>query len=335
MKKKLALLTAAALCLGLAGCGAAPAATSNDTTTATVPTADKADTVSVVSTIFPSYDWAKEIVGDTEGVDLTLLIDNGVDLHSYEPSVEDIAKISTADVFIYVGGESDGWVDDVLAQATNPDMVVINMMDVLADDIKEEEVVEGMEAEEEEEAEEGEEEEVEYDEHVWLSLQNSEKLVGAIQSALSKVDADNAAGYEANSNAYITELQALDAEYKTCVSSAKRDTFLFADRFPFRYLAEDYDLNYYAAFVGCSAETEASFETVAFLANKVDELQLPVILTIETSDGKLAKTVLDSTKSKDAQVLVLDSLQNTKLSDNKSYLDVMHSNLDVLKTALN
>ncbi|MBQ2467310.1 MAG: zinc ABC transporter substrate-binding protein [Lachnospiraceae bacterium] len=326
MKKKLAILTAAALCLGLAGCGAAPAATSSDTATTTVPTAGNADTVSVVSTIFPSYDWAKEIVGETEGVDLTLLIDNGVDLHSYEPSVEDIAKISTADVFIYVGGESDGWVDDVLSQATNPDMVVINMMDVLADDIKEEEIVEGMEAEEEE---------VEYDEHVWLSLNNAEKLVSAIQSALSKVDADNAAGYEANANAYITELQALDTEYKTCVSNAKRDTFLFADRFPFRYLAEDYNLNYYAAFVGCSADTEASFETVAFLANKVDELQLPVILTIETSDGKLAKTVLDSTKSKDAQLLVLDSLQNTKLSDNKSYLDVMRSNLDVLKTALN
>ncbi|MBQ2317546.1 MAG: zinc ABC transporter substrate-binding protein [Lachnospiraceae bacterium] len=333
MKKKLAILTAAALCLGLAGCGAAPAATSSDTATTTVPTAGNADKVSVVSTIFPSYDWAKEIVGETEGVDLTLLIDNGVDLHSYEPSVEDIAKISTADVFIYVGGESDGWVDDVLSQATNPDMVVINMMDVLADDIKEEEIVEGMEAEEEEE--EGEEEEVEYDEHVWLSLNNAEKLVSAIQSALSKVDADNAAGYEANANAYITELQALDTEYKTCVSNAKRDTFLFADRFPFRYLAEDYNLNYYAAFVGCSADTEASFETVAFLANKVDELQLPVILTIETSDGKLAKTVLDSTKSKDAQLLVLDSLQNTKLSDNKSYLDVMRSNLDVLKTALN
>ena len=186
MKKKLAILTAAALCLGLAGCGAAPAATSSDTATTTVPTAGNADTVSVVSTIFPSYDWAKEIVGETEGVDLTLLIDNGVDLHSYEPSVEDIAKISTADVFIYVGGESDGWVDDVLSQATNPDMVVINMMDVLADDIKEEEIVEGMEAEEEEE--EGEEEEVEYDEHVWLSLNNAEKLVSAIQSALSKVD---------------------------------------------------------------------------------------------------------------------------------------------------
>ena len=316
MKNKLALLTAAALCLGLVGCG-------------TTPTAASDDTVSVVSTIFPSYDWAKEIVGETEGVDLTLLIDNGVDLHSYEPSVEDIAKISTADVFIYVGGESDGWVDDVLAQATNPDMVVINMMDVLADDIKEEEIVEGMEEEE------GEEEEVAYDEHVWLSLNNAEKLVSAIQSALSKVDADHAAGYEANANAYITELQALDTEYQTCVSNAKRDTFLFADRFPFRYLAEDYNLNYYAAFVGCSADTEASFETVAFLANKVDELQLPVILTIETSDGKLAKTVLDSTKSKDAQLLVLDSLQSTKLSDNKSYLDVMRSNLDVLKTALN
>ncbi len=337
MKKIISVLLAATmLILSLSACGStAPStATIDDVQTAK---AAAPSGISIVTTIFPEYDWVKNILGDNPaGAEITMLLDNGVDLHSYQPSAQDILKISTCDLFIYVGGESDEWVEDALKEAVNSNMKVINLMEVLADEIKEEEIVEGMEAEEEEEeGEEGEEEEVEYDEHVWLSLQNSEKLVSAIQSALSKVDADNAAGYEANANAYITELQALDTEYQTCVSSAKRDTFLFADRFPFRYLAEDYNLNYYAAFVGCSAETEASFETVAFLANKVDELQLPVILTIETSDGKLAKTVLDSTKSKDAQVLVLDSLQNTKLSDNKSYLDVMRSNLDVLKTALN
>ncbi|MCR4999567.1 MAG: metal ABC transporter substrate-binding protein [Lachnospiraceae bacterium] len=322
MKRLLTTLLASSLCLGLVACGS---------NTATTPTKDS-DTISVVSTVFPSYDWTREIVGDTEDVELTLLLDDGVDLHSYEPSVADIATISTADVFIYVGGESDGWVEGALAEAVNKDMVVINMMEVLSDSVKEEEVVEGMQAEEEEE--EGEEE-IEYDEHVWLSLKNAKRLTAAIAEALCKVDAANAAQYEANSNAYQLKLDALDNEYASMASLAKRDTILFADRFPFRYLVDDYNLNYYAAFVGCSAETEASFETVAFLANKVDELQLPVILTIETSDQKIAQTVQSSAKTK-TEILSINSLQNTTLvEDNTSYLDIMTTNLAILKQALN
>nr|MCR5641338.1 metal ABC transporter substrate-binding protein [Lachnospiraceae bacterium] len=180
-----------------------------------------------------------------------------------------------------------------------------------------------------------EEGEVEYDEHVWLSLKSATTLVRAINDAMCQVDADNADTYKANATAYTEKLAALDAEYAACVKDAKYDTVLFGDRFPFRYLIDDYNLNYYAAFVGCSAETEASFETIAFLSEKVDELDLPAILVIETSDQKIAKTIQSNLTSAKADILVMDSIQSTKLGETSSYLDIMTQNLEVLKKALN
>lgn len=294
------------------------------------------DGISVVTTIFPEYDWVRQIVGDVEGVDITMLLDNGVDLHSYQPNAEDIMKISTCDVFIYVGGESDEWVDDALKEATNKDMVVVDLLDVLGDSVKEEEVVEGMEAEEEEGEEEGEEE-VEYDEHVWLSLKNAQTLVTAISDALSTVDSANATAYADNAAKYNDELSALDGKYEEAVKAANVNTILFGDRFPFRYLTDDYGLDYYAAFVGCSAESEASFETITFLAGKVDELGLKNVLTIENSDKKIAETIIANTNSKDANILTIDSMQATTSADVESgatYLGIMESNLSVLKEAL-
>lgn len=301
------------------------------TTSVFAAKAKKSDKLKVVTTIFPEYDWAREIIGDkASNVELTLLLGNGVDLHSYQPSIQDIAKISTADIFIYVGGESDGWVKDALKNATNKNMKVINLMETLGDKLKAEEVKEGMQAEEEED-------EVEYDEHVWLSLRFAKILSTEIANALCEKDAANAAAYKANLSAFAAKLDALDVKYAAAVKAGSKNTILFGDRFPFRYFVEDYGLDYFAAFAGCSAETEASFETVIFLSKKVDELGLNSVLKIESSDGKIARTIIQNTKSKNAKVLTMDAIQSTTLKQAKAgatYLSIMEGNLKVIEEAL-
>lgn len=301
------------------------------TTSVFAAKAKKTDKIKVVTTIFPEYDWAREIIGyKASNVELTLLLGNGVDLHSYQPSIQDIAKISTADIFIYVGGESDGWVKDALKNATNKNMKVINLMETLGDKLKAEEVKEGMQAEEEED-------EVEYDEHVWLSLRFAKILTTEIANALCEKDAANAAAYKANLSAFAAKLDALDVKYAAAVKAGSKNTILFGDRFPFRYFVEDYGLDYFAAFAGCSAETEASFETVIFLSKKVDELGLNSVLKIESSDGKIARTIIQNTKSKNAKVLTMDAIQSTTLKQAKAgttYLSIMEGNLKVIEEAL-
>ncbi len=289
----------------------------------------------IVTTIFPEYDWTMNVLGEkSDAYEVTLLVDNGTDLHSYQPTPEDILKISSCDIFVYVGGESDEWVEDALAQAVNPDLVAINLLDVLGDSAKEEEIVEGMEAEEEEEEEEG----PEYDEHVWLSLKNASLFVDAITEAVCTKDEANKDIYESNAASYKENLSSLDKQYEETVAGAKRNTLLFADRFPFRYLTEDYGLNYYAAFIGCSAETEASFSTISFLCDKTNELELPAVIVIDGSDEEIAKTIILNSASKDKNILTLDSMQSVALKDIKNgmtYLSIMEKNLEVLKEALN
>jgi len=299
------------------------------------------DKIQIVTTIFPEYDWVKNVLGDNPGnAEVTLLLDDGVDLHSYQPTVEDIVKITSADLFIYVGGESDEWVDEVLKQSENKDLLVINLMEELGDAAKEEEIIEGMECEEEEEeGEEGEEgeEEVEYDEHVWLSLKDAALFVNSIETAMETIDSKNAAVYKANADAYISKLNALDKEYEKTVSDANVKTLLFGDRFPFRYLVDDYGISYYAAFVGCSTETEASFQTVIFLAEKVDELSLKNVMTIEGTNHSIAETIIQNTTDKNQNILVMDSMQSVTskgVEDGITYLSIMESNLEVLKEAL-
>ena len=335
MKKQLGIFTAmTALTATLYGCGADTAAAAG----AEQNTETAQDRLQIVTTIYPEYDWVMNVLGDqAANADVKMLLDNGVDLHSYQPSAQDIVTISDCDVFVYVGGESDNWVKDTLAEVQNTDMVVIDLMEALGDTVKEEEIIEGMEAEEEEEEEGEEEEGPAYDEHVWLSLKNAQALCGTIADGLALADPANADAYHANADAYKAELSALDAEYQGVVDAASNKTLLFADRFPFRYMIEDYDLDYYAAFVGCSSETEASFETVMFLAGKTDELGLKNLLIIEGSDGKLADTVKNATETKDQQILTLNSLQSvssTAAKDGISYLSVMRDNLEVLKQAL-
>ncbi len=466
--------------------------------------------VKIVTTIFPEYDWVKEIAGDNvSDMELTMLLDNGVDLHNYQPTASDILKVSNCDLFIYVGGESDAWVEDALKQAVNKNMKVINLLDVLKDTVKTEEAMPGMQAEEdhnhgythfadsdvrdrslsdwagdwqsvypyleegsldevmERKAESGdktaeeykayyetgyktdvsqitiddtdnticfvkngiaskavyeykgyqiydyasgnrgvryffeavdgssdapkyvqfsdhginpgkaehfhiyagndgfdalseemdnwstyypadmnakqiaddmlEHEEKEYDEHVWLSLKNAKVLCQKIADELGEIDSKNKDVYEANVAAYISRLDSLDLQYQETVKNASQKTLLFGDKFPFRYLVDDYGLSYYAAFAGCSAESEASFETVLFLAQKVDELKLNNVMTIEKSDQKIAKTIIQNTKDKNQNILTLDSMQSTTKEDVKNgatYYSIMESNLSVLKDAL-
>ena len=341
MKKITALLLALFMLVGaLAGCGK-----QNDT--------NQTDKLSIVTTIFPEYDWVREILGEkADNAEITMLLDNGVDLHSYQPTADDIVKISDCDLFIYVGGESDEWVEDALRNAANGNMKVINLLEVLGDSVKTEEIVEGMQEEEHEhedaeehehedahaheDAEEHEHEE-ETDEHVWLSLKNAKMLVRVISKALQELDPDNKDIYAANADAYVKKLSALDAEYQTAVDAASNKTILFGDRFPFRYLVDDYGLRYYAAFVGCSAETEAGFETISFLAKRVDEWKLPCVLTIEGAQHKIAETIVRNTTAKNQRVLTMDSMQSTTSKDVKNgttYLSVMEKNLSVLKEAL-
>lgn len=294
----------------------------------------------IVTTIFPEYDWVMNILGDkSKNADVTMLLDSGADLHSYQPTVADIAKLSVCDIFIFVGGESDEWTKDALKNATNKDMIVLNLLDILGDKAKEEEIVEGMESEEHghEEGEDNDEEETEYDEHVWLSLKNAQLFINKIADAIKTVDIANADYYEENASEYCAKLAALDEKYSQAIKNASKKTVLFGDRFPFRYLVDDYGLDYYAAFVGCSAETEAGFETIIFLASKTDELGLGAILKIESSDGKIARTIRENTKAKNQKIITMDSIQSSTAGEyaaGRTYLSIMEENLTALTEAL-
>ncbi len=505
MKKIITLVLALAMAVSLfTGCGKKNNAETGES---------DSNKLSVVTTIFPEYDWVREILGGkAESTDLTMLLDNGVDLHSYQPTADDIIKISDCDLFIYVGGESDEWVKNVLKNTVNKKMKVINLLEMLGDSVKTEEIVEGMQeddhdhghshdeqltendiedrtlsdfagawkslhpyllngdldkfcehrAEEDEDNsttkdtylekykaswqcdaekisingdtitftyadgktvsaeytyagyqpkrnDEGKIRSVRYqfettsadapkyvqfndhgdepgeaehfhiyfgndgfdalmsgktnpffvkdalsaedildelmghdhgeekDEHVWLSPKNAQTLCVTLADALCAIDPDNKNTYIANAAAYRDKLAALDADYKAAVDGAAHKTVLFGDRFPFRYLVDDYGLRYYAAFAGCSAETEASFETVSFLAKKVDELGLPCVLTIEGAQHRIAETIVQNTAGKNQKVLTMDSMQSTTSKDvanGATYLSVMEKNLSVLKQAL-
>lgn len=323
MKSRIVCLCLCTLLLaGLFGC------------TANSPQASETS-LHIVTTIFPLYDWTREILGsEADHAQLDLLLASGVDMHSFQPTAADIVDIATCDVFLYVGGESDKWVEDALRQNANPNRIVLDLMDVLGDAVQEEELVEGMEAEQ---GDHDEHDEPAYDEHIWLSIKNAIVLCDRIAQALETADPAHTAVYKANAAAYIEKLQALDAAYAEAAANAAYTTLLFGDRFPFRYLTEDYGLSYYAAFVGCSAETEASFETIVFLANKLDELRLPVILQIESADGSIAETVRKATQSQSQTILTLDSLQSVTAADIKAgatYLGAMEQNLTVLRQAL-
>ena len=350
-KKKIGIyaLTFAMAAMGMTGCGSESTGSSSETPAATTGSAVSTENVSetpaansepfsVVCTIFPEYDWVKEILGGhADNAEITYLLDNGVDLHSYQPTADDIMKVSACDLFVYVGGESDEWVEDALAEATNKDMKVVNLMDVLGDSAKVEELKEGMqESEHEHDHDHKHEGEVEYDEHVWLSLKNAKVLCAEIEKNIEAIDPANAADYKANLDSYVAKLNELDNSFKTLVDGSSVKTLVFGDRFPFRYFVDDYGLDYFAAFIGCSAETEASFETIAFLADKVKELDCKTIFTLENSSQDIANTII-STSGKDVQIAELNSLQsvsNAEIAGGESYISLMQKNYDVLSDVL-
>ena len=303
MKKIFILLVALLTAITFSACGA--------------DNYEKSRKIKVVTTIFPVYDWTCEIIGgDEKNFDLTLLMDKGVDLHSFQPSAQDIMKISTCDVLICVGGESDEWISDALNRSTNKNLVVVKLLDVLGDKLKHE-------------THDGE---LEIDEHIWLSLTNAQILCEAITDALIKTDFVTPDTLKKNSAAYKEKLSALDKKYRDTLTDAQGKTLLFGDRFPFRYLVDDYGLKYFAAFAGCSAESEASFQTIKFLADKVDELNLPCVMTIDGSDKKIAETIIANSMSKPQKILTLDSMQGKV--DGATYLSAMEKNLEVLREAL-
>ena len=319
----------------------------------------------IVATTFPLYDWTRQILGkQLETVELVQLQDNGIDLHNFQPTVRDIARVSQCDLFLYVGGESDGWVEKALGSPRNPRRIALNLIKELGNAVQEEEPLEGMEAhdhhhggqhpeekgkhthehgkhhdhdeddhdEDDHDEDDHDEDDHEVDEHVWLSLRCAASLCQVIAAQLSKLDNEHGAEYQANCRAYVEALQGLDKRYRDAVAAAPLKKLLFADRFPFRYLAKDY-----GAFSGCSAETEASFKTIAFLAGKVDECNLPVVLVLEDRRHKIAETVVRTAKHKNLRILPMDSQQSATSRDaakGKGYLEAMEKNLAVLKTAL-
>ncbi|WP_366509131.1 ZinT/AdcA family metal-binding protein [Ruminococcus sp.] len=531
-KKKFGIyaVTLAMAAMGMTGCSSSSSSSSKTEVTTQAANKASAEPFSVVCTIFPEYDWVKEILGDhADNVELTYLLDSGVDLHNYQPTADDMMKISNCDLFVYVGGESDEWVEDALAAAANKDMKVINLMDVLGDSAKVEELKEGMqedehdhdhdhskevstfeddevkdrplsdwegdwqsayplvldgsldeawehksedgsmtaeeykdyytkgyksdynaisihndhikftdkngkvtesdykytgyfiqdwstgtraamyrfeaedknsgapvyiefndhiiepekaehfhirmsnesydaivdpegnwptffdaalspeevcdevighghsdEDEEEEHEHEHEEGEEEYDEHVWLSLKNAKVLCAEIEKNLEAIDSANAADYKANLDSYVAKLDELDGKFKTLVDGSSVKALVFGDRFPFRYFVDDYGLDYYAAFIGCSAETEASFKTIAFLSNKIKELDCKTIFTLENSSKDIAESIINNS-GKTVDIAELNSLQSISKNDiagGVSYISLMQKNYDVLAGVL-
>ena len=368
IKSTLAAFLGAAITLTSVGCGSSDSSSSGSSGSAASGADSKG--LKIVCTIFPEYDWVREILGDkASSAELTYLLDSGVDLHSYQPTAEDILNISSCDMFVYVGGESDEWVEDALSQAANKDMKVINLMEVMGDKAKVEELKEGMqEGEHEHEHEEGEEEhdeeheeeehdeehddeehdeeeheheheegEEEYDEHVWLSVHNAKILCAEIEKNLEALDPGSKDSYKANLDAYAAKLDTLDNDFKTLFESADNPTLIVGDRFPFRYFVDDYGVDYYAAFVGCSAETEASFETITFLAEKLNETGNDTVYTIENSDGKIADSIINSSKDKNQSVAKLNSVQSVskeEIENGTTYLGLMQENYETLKADL-
>lgn len=300
--------------------------------------------INIVCTIYPQYDWIMNLLGErADAYNVTLLVNNGTDLHNYQPSAKDIINIKSCDFLIYIGGISDQWVTDVINDTENNDIATINMLEVLGESANLEDYVEGMEhshghSDNKNCTSAHEQDLTEYDEHIWLSLRNANIICSAIVSELCKLDASHSNIYKSEFTAYSEKLSSLDEQFTNAVATAKRTTLLFGDRFPFRYLTDDYGLEYYAAFSGCSAETEASFQTIVFLAEKTDELELPGICITESTDHSLANTIIENTQSKNQTIYEFNSMQsitNTDIKSGMTYLSIMEDNLDVLKAALN
>jgi len=317
MKKAiLILITLAALLIGVGGCKPKSAVTRGADGKLNVTTAN-----------FPPFDFVRNIAGDK--VNLSMLLPPGAESHSYEPSPKDIITIKNSGIFIYGGGEGDIWVNRILESMDTSKMIIVRMMDAV--DAVEEEIVEGME---EEAAMPEEEEETAYDEHVWTSPRNAILIVGAITEALCEADSANAEFYRQNAASYGKELVKLDAAFNDIIAGAKRKTIVFADRFPFRYFADAYGLTYFAAFPGCSTETEPSAGTVKFLIDKIKAEKIPVVFHIELSNERMADTISGETGAKKLLLHACHNISKKDFEAGLGYLDLMRGNVENLREAL-
>lgn len=303
MKRLIAILLC--LCLMLCGCTAQPEKPHDETK------------LQIVCTSFPAYDFAREIAGDR--AELTLLIKPGSEVHSYEPTPKEMIRIQESDLFICNGGESEQWAKTLIT----PELNTIYMMDCV-DTV--EESADGIYN-----AEDGE---PELDEHVWTSPLNAIKISEEICNALCKLDTDNAEAYKTNFTAYKAQLMALDREFRQVIKNSGKHTLVFADRFPMRYFALEYGLDCYAAFPGCSSETEPSAKTVAYLIDRVREDKIPAVLYMEFSNQKMADVICEDTGCKKLPFYSAHSVSAEQFEQGVSYLDLMRINLNSLKEAL-
>ena len=323
-----AFIPASVLLLLLSGCASPGTAGSEDS-----------GKIRAVATIFPQYDFLRQIGGDH--LELTMLLKPGAESHSFEPTPADMITVSQSDLFVYVGGDSDAWVETILESVDVSEKEIVTLMDCV--ETVAEEDVEGMEThghahdheDEDPTAADGDHEEAEQDEHVWTSPRNAVRIVEKLRDALIAVDPENAGDYTQNAADYIDRLNRLDQEFQETVDTAKRHTILLGDRFPFRYLADAYGLDYYAAFPGCSSESEASAKTIAFLIDKVKEEKIPVVFSIELSNEKMTDSICEATGATKLQLHSCHNVTRDDFEQGITYLDLMERNVHALKEALN
>ncbi len=329
-----AAASVAALSTGCAGAadsapGSSSAAASSASFAASSSSAAADEKKNVVATIFPEYDFLRQICG--EHANLSMLLTPGAESHSFEPTPQDMITVQNADLFVYVGGDSDAWVEQILSSMDTSAMTIVKLMDCVS--VVEEEAVEGMMPDEDEES--GGEEKPEYDEHVWTSPENAELIVQKLCDALCGIDAENAKDYQANTADYIAKLEDLDEEFRTVVKQGVRTEIVVGDRFPFRYFVDAYGLTYYAAFPGCSTDTECSAATIAFLTDKVKQDHIPVVFHIELSNCKVCDSICEATGAKAELLNAVHNVSKADFEAGVTYLDLMEHNVMVLQEALN
>ncbi len=286
--------------------------------------------ISIVTTIFPYYDFSKNIAGDK--AEITLLLSPGSEPHNYEPSPSDIVAVENCDIFIYNGGESDEWVESVLKSTQNDKMKILKMMDyvTLLEEHSSEHNHDHAHENEEIEHSHGQG----YDEHIWTSIKNAEILSSVIAETLSEIDEVNSSYYSEKENNYINNLDRLDKDFTNTVNNGERDVLVFGDRFPFLYFATDYNLHYEAAFPGCSSKTEPNISTVTHMIDFVRDEDIPVVFYLEFSNGKTAKLIAEDTGAKTMQFSSCHNVTKEQFENEVSYISLMEQNLKALKEAL-
>ncbi len=279
--------------------------------------------ITIVTTNFPSYDFVRAITKDVDGVEVTMLIKPGSEVHDFEPTPQDIIKIEKSDLFIYNGGDSDSWIKDIINDIDLDKTKIIKMMDLI--ELVKEEVVYGMEGEEEDE----------YDEHIWTNPKNAIEIIEKIYESIIEIDKDNKETYYNNKEKYIKEIKDIDIEIRNLVESSKRREIVFGDRFPIKYFTDEYELEYYAAFKGCSEQSEASAKTISFLISVVKNDKIPVVFHIELSNGKIAETIAKETGAKVLEYHTAHNISNDDFKKGITYVDIMNKNIEALRIALN